>query len=82
MEVADKMCLVQELEDKLSTRDQLYDKARFTIQKLMIHIKNQQAEISRLKNHNSSQTSTSTSVPNNDKEVSWKLYNIFYYNII
>ncbi|XP_073812658.1 phosphodiesterase 4D interacting protein centrosomin isoform X5 [Musca autumnalis] len=74
MEVADKMCLVQELEDKLSNRDQLYDKARFTIQKLMLHIKNQQAEINRLKNHNSSQSTASAgnnnnnNTTNNDKE--------------
>ncbi|XP_058984766.1 centrosomin isoform X2 [Musca domestica] len=73
MEVADKMCLVQELEDKLSNRDQLYDKARFTIQKLMLHIKNQQAEINRLKNHNSSQSSSTNNnnnnnTANNDKE--------------
>uniref|UniRef100_T1P9W1 Microtubule associated protein n=1 Tax=Musca domestica TaxID=7370 RepID=T1P9W1_MUSDO len=73
MEVADKMCLVQELEDKLSNRDQLYDKARFTIQKLMLHIKNQQAEINRLKNHNSSQSSSANNnnnnnTANNDKE--------------
>uniref|UniRef100_A0A1I8NRW2 Centrosomin N-terminal motif 1 domain-containing protein n=2 Tax=Stomoxys calcitrans TaxID=35570 RepID=A0A1I8NRW2_STOCA len=68
MEIADKMCVVQELEEKLSTRDQLYDKARFTIQKLMLHIKNQQGEINRLKNHNSSQQAESTSMPSNEKE--------------
>ncbi|XP_061391426.1 centrosomin [Musca vetustissima] len=75
MEVADKMCLVQELEDKLSNRDQLYDKARFTIQKLMLHIKNQQAEINRLKNHNTSQNASSANsnninnnTANNEKE--------------
>ncbi|XP_075169544.1 phosphodiesterase 4D interacting protein centrosomin isoform X5 [Haematobia irritans] len=67
MEIADKMCIVQELEDKLSNRDQLYDKARFTIQKLMSYIKNQQGEINRLKNNNSSQASTS--MPNNEKEI-------------
>ncbi|KAM7341566.1 phosphodiesterase 4D interacting protein centrosomin isoform 7-T8 [Cochliomyia hominivorax] len=64
MDVADKCCTIQDLEEKLKNRDQLYDKARLTIQKLMLNIKNQQIENSRLKNT----TQTSNVSNNNEKE--------------
>ncbi|XP_065366562.1 centrosomin isoform X2 [Calliphora vicina] len=63
MDTADKSCMIQDLEEKLQNRDQLYDKARLTIQKLMLSIKNQQVENSRLKN-----TTQASNVSNNDKE--------------
>lgn len=63
-DAADKSCTIQDLEDKLKHRDELYDKARLTIQKLMLSIKNQQIENSRLKNN-----TQSSNVSSNEKEV-------------
>ncbi|KAI8128668.1 Centrosomin [Lucilia cuprina] len=63
MDAADKSCMIQDLEEKLKNRDQLYEKARLTIQKLMLSIKNQQVENSRLKN-----STQASNVSNNEKE--------------
>lgn len=70
-EMADKSCLILDLEEKLKNRDQLYDKARHTIQKLMLTIKNQQTEKSRIKN--STQVSN---VSSNEKEVSFRFFKL------
>ena len=70
--MADKTCIAQDLEEKLKSRDQLYDKARLTIQKLMVTIKNQQLENNRLKNStqmsNVSNTTTDKEVKNFDRK--------------
>lgn len=67
IELADKACMIMELEDKLKNRDNLYEKACLTIQKLMLNIKNQKTEISQLKGQSLSQSTNNKS--SNQKEV-------------
>ena len=64
--MADQICVAQDLEEKLKSRDQQYDKARLTIQKLMVTIKNQQIENNRLRNSTQVSNVANTST---DKEV-------------
>ena len=52
VQMADKICQLDETEDKLKQKSQVYEKALKTIQKLMMNIRTQEKEIEKLKSQN------------------------------
>uniref|UniRef100_A0A1B0FPN1 Centrosomin N-terminal motif 1 domain-containing protein n=1 Tax=Glossina morsitans morsitans TaxID=37546 RepID=A0A1B0FPN1_GLOMM len=65
-ELADKVCIIDELQDKLKNLEVMYHKARQTIEKLMYSLKQKVDENSRLTGKNNS---TQNAAKNNSKDI-------------
>ncbi|XP_064536033.1 centrosomin isoform X2 [Drosophila montana] len=60
-QLADKICELQDAEEKLAERERVHEQACRTIQKLMQKLSSQEKEINRMKQQQQAQTSKSTS---------------------